>query len=384
MLSSGLSIFGGVSLANGKRWEVVPRAIICLWVAGPMTALVLVVPVAAMILGNTLIDDGAIREIFGSVLSAGFWTAYLLMSSRVKATYASEPATSADSEPVMSKPGVPAHIPQAPALIPPTSAIPSSLGCNPRMNDRAPIPVDSSEEEDMYAAAFGEIQAGTTRPGLWAKALAETDGDEGKCKALYIRLRVHQIKEEVRRLQDQAKEAAVSVSQKRDQAFESLVAALAATGYRARKGDSGWTVHEPLGGREKLKNDDALIEYASGKISIPEELRVFVEPKANLDPPEVICGKFLRSVLVSAAEVRVLVDMAESNLQLVSHASRINGNTLLHLCAQFGLEYSAGKLVALGARLDAPNGNGRKPAELANTDSLRHLLTRGPLRYDLK
>lgn len=47
-------------------------------------------------------------------------------------------------------------------------------------------------EEDIYAAALSELELGRTRPGLWAKAYAESDGDEAKSKALYIKLRVQQ------------------------------------------------------------------------------------------------------------------------------------------------------------------------------------------------
>lgn len=47
-------------------------------------------------------------------------------------------------------------------------------------------------EEDIYATALSELELGGTRPGLWAKAYAESDGDEAKSKALYIKLRVQQ------------------------------------------------------------------------------------------------------------------------------------------------------------------------------------------------
>jgi len=59
-------------------------------------------------------------------------------------------------------------------------------------------------EEDMYASALAELQSGTTRPGLWAKAFADSEGDENKSKALYIKLRAQQ---EIERMQ-QEEEAA--------------------------------------------------------------------------------------------------------------------------------------------------------------------------------
>jgi hypothetical protein len=56
----------------------------------------------------------------------------------------------------------------------------------------------------MYASALAELQSGTTRPGLWAKAFADSEGDENKSKALYIKLRAQQ---EIERMQ-QEEEAA--------------------------------------------------------------------------------------------------------------------------------------------------------------------------------
>lgn len=57
---------------------------------------------------------------------------------------------------------------------------------------REPLMPKHLHEEDMYATALSEIELGQTRPGLWAKAYAESDGDEAKSKALYIKLRVRQ------------------------------------------------------------------------------------------------------------------------------------------------------------------------------------------------
>lgn len=47
-----------------------------------------------------------------------------------------------------------------------------------------------SKEEDFYAQAMQEIEAGNCRLGLWAKAFAEAEGNEAKAKALYLKLRV--------------------------------------------------------------------------------------------------------------------------------------------------------------------------------------------------
>ncbi len=57
---------------------------------------------------------------------------------------------------------------------------------------REPLIPKRLREEDIYAAALSELKLGAIRPGLWAKAFAESDGDEAKSKALYIKLRVQQ------------------------------------------------------------------------------------------------------------------------------------------------------------------------------------------------
>lgn len=52
-------------------------------------------------------------------------------------------------------------------------------------------------EEALYAEALREIESGERRDGIWAKALAESDMDQGKAGAKYIRLRVQSLKDEI-------------------------------------------------------------------------------------------------------------------------------------------------------------------------------------------
>lgn len=49
-------------------------------------------------------------------------------------------------------------------------------------------------EEKIYASALTEIDTVNLRRGVWAMAMAESEGDEQKCKALYIRMRFDQEK----------------------------------------------------------------------------------------------------------------------------------------------------------------------------------------------
>lgn len=52
-------------------------------------------------------------------------------------------------------------------------------------------------EEALYAEALREIESGQRRDGIWAKALAESEMDQGKAGAKYIKLRVQSLKDEV-------------------------------------------------------------------------------------------------------------------------------------------------------------------------------------------
>ena len=52
------------------------------------------------------------------------------------------------------------------------------------------------EEEKLYEAVVQELEKGLRRDGLWAKALANSNGNEEKVKALYIQYRIQSIKDE--------------------------------------------------------------------------------------------------------------------------------------------------------------------------------------------
>ena len=49
-------------------------------------------------------------------------------------------------------------------------------------------------EEEIYESISKEIDNDEKKKGLWTKAFGESDGDENKAKALYIKYRFDQIK----------------------------------------------------------------------------------------------------------------------------------------------------------------------------------------------
>ncbi|MFI8744202.1 hypothetical protein ACIGKL_03465 [Pseudomonas sp. NPDC077186] len=52
-------------------------------------------------------------------------------------------------------------------------------------------------DEQIYAQVLSEIENGQRRNGLWAKALAHSDGSNEKAKSLYIKYRADSIRDEI-------------------------------------------------------------------------------------------------------------------------------------------------------------------------------------------
>ena len=61
---------------------------------------------------------------------------------------------------------------------------------------KAKLAASKLVEEQLYEAAANEVASGQIRQGIWAQALAETDGNEPAAKARYLKLRVEIMKAE--------------------------------------------------------------------------------------------------------------------------------------------------------------------------------------------
>lgn len=64
-------------------------------------------------------------------------------------------------------------------------------------NIKSALAVSRQTDEYFYAEALREIECGIRKDGIWAKAMAESDMDQGKAAARYIKLRVQSLKDEV-------------------------------------------------------------------------------------------------------------------------------------------------------------------------------------------
>lgn len=56
-------------------------------------------------------------------------------------------------------------------------------------------------EEALYAEALREVESGQRRDGLWAKAMADSAMDIQRAQALYLKLRVRSLRDEIAVLQ---------------------------------------------------------------------------------------------------------------------------------------------------------------------------------------
>jgi hypothetical protein len=71
-------------------------------------------------------------------------------------------------------------------------------------------------DEHFYAKVVEELKLHGPVAGLWAKAFAESNGDEPKSKALYLRYRVEQLKTAEAKMEVSASVAAKPLESARD------------------------------------------------------------------------------------------------------------------------------------------------------------------------
>ena len=125
-------------------------------------------------------------------------------------------------------------------------------------------------EEKLYELVSKEIESGQKRAGLWAKAIAISDGDEEKTKAEYIKLRVQSVKDEnelnlekkrqsYEKAQAEYEQEMLSEEEKR---LNSVRENLQKLGFRILELHRGFKVYEPLGGTVEFNTLEQLESYA--------------------------------------------------------------------------------------------------------------------------
>ncbi len=178
---------------------------------------------------------------------------------------------------------------------------------------------ESSTEEDHWAEAMAEVESGQRRPGVWAKAFAESEGDETKAKVAYLKARVQQLTDAVKALK--AKEEA----EKQEEIMKALAAARA---------------------------DEAAFEQS--------------------------IKQFLTSGTVSLSQISRLVQHPDK-ARIVQLTDSIRGNTLLHICAESDMVEEVNALLLAGADPQLSNNNGVRPEFLSKNAFVSELIREGAL-----
>jgi len=176
------------------------------------------------------------------------------------------------------------------------------------------INTDESTEEGYWAEAMAELESNQRRPGVWAKAFSEADGDVAKANAAYMKARVKQMHDLVQA------EAAKLASQQRDEAAKTKALAL-----------------------------------------------------AKQQGIEEVVNQFLRSGTISEANLRVLIYQQDISKTILMR-DKIRGNTLLHICAASGMLEEVRTLLAAGASPNESNNNGLRPYYMTKDVEIRRLL----------
>ena len=132
---------------------------------------------------------------------------------------------------------------------------------------KAKLAASKLAEEQLYAQAAEEVAAGQIRQGLWAKAIAETGGDEAAAKAHYLKLRVEIMKAEAEVTDFVRKQTAKQADNERTKDNHSSEVEMArrflyGEGYKVKTQAGKFRVYEPAGGRPDWKTKEELLEYA--------------------------------------------------------------------------------------------------------------------------
>ena len=87
-------------------------------------------------------------------------------------------------------------------------------------SNRAPTP----EEEPYYEEALNEMNSGIRRPGIYAKALADSLGDKKKVDSLYLEYRAQSLKEEAEKIAEEKRVAEEKIAEEERVVEEERVA----------------------------------------------------------------------------------------------------------------------------------------------------------------
>jgi len=135
------------------------------------------------------------------------------------------------------------------------------------------------QEEKIYEQVQEEINVGKKRDGLWAKAIAKSNGSEEKALSIYIALRVQSIKDENELKEEEIKRIKLSndinslsvLDAKNNEKIKSAKEFLHKRGYRFKRVLGQWKIYEPLGGEVKINSFKELDDYIFKRNSVSKK-----------------------------------------------------------------------------------------------------------------
>ena len=150
-----------------------------------------------------------------------------------------------------------------------------------------------ANDEILYEYVMDELENDFKVKGLWAKAYANSNGDDNKIEPLYMQLRVQAIKDiftsiditydELSRKQlfefikngfkntngntivDRKKNIVIKEKTKSQIDEEKAMKLLVSKGYKPEKYSNCWKIKEPLGGKAKIDTLQDFLEYAKSR-----------------------------------------------------------------------------------------------------------------------
>jgi|GEM_PF-3134404 len=181
---------------------------------------------------------------------------------------------------------------------------------------------EDSIEENYWAEAMSEVESNQRRPGVWAKAFAEADGDITKAKVAYLKARVQQM----------------------------LVLAQA--------------------------EEEKLASLQRDEEAKRQSLELAKKPEI-----EEAISSFLNYGIISESKLRLLLSQKDIS-KIINTRDLIKGNTFLHVCARNDMLDEVRILLAAGASPNEPNYQGLLPYYMTNNEHIRWVLDEGFLDPD--
>lgn len=195
-ISISISIYGGFGLLKKRTPNAVTTAKVVLWFNGPIAVIIYGIVLPAMMPSNAGIDTAeVVASLLSSLVYLGIWTAYLSQSKRVRNTYGlnsvsaqSVPQPSASEARFDGQPRKAAIVQTQPNVVDVEKSKISAVA--PKIVGN----IDSIVDDDaIYTQIAQELETGVKDKGLWTRLFADTDGDEQKTRARYIKHRAEKL-----------------------------------------------------------------------------------------------------------------------------------------------------------------------------------------------